>query len=334
MGSATEPRSELGTARFSEVRRAPWREARSWPEGAVSLMLCRRCGMDSSTTDTCEWCNRPMLPAGAAVSGKAAKDLKKSGQPIVVPSRPAVEAEVGLPLHQQPGVEPEAGTEADPVASQAGADLVLRPLGHGAAAEATLAPAPAQAAPRSGGPSHGLGEEVTQTSVDISEYVGKDQSIFRPIEKEVGFSSASSLDRVTTRKSSGAQTGPGSNWSENDRLMRSAIAGVVIASVFALGQFFIAKDVPSRLFTVIPLGSSSSFLTAIKLGIVLGLAFGFMLGALLVRLQKGPGIGMLLGIVLGYSAVGSLSIFALAGALAGIFVGRFATLGVRKVINV
>jgi uncharacterized membrane protein len=61
--------------------------------------------------------------------------------------------------------------------------------------------------------------------------------------------------------------------------------------------------------------------------------FGFMLGALLVRLQKGPFIGMLAGLLLGFGIQNGVWGY-LAGAVSGILVGRFATLGVRRVINV
>ena len=33
-------------------------------------MLCRRCGMDSSDTRTCEWCRKPILPAGVTISAR------------------------------------------------------------------------------------------------------------------------------------------------------------------------------------------------------------------------------------------------------------------------
>jgi hypothetical protein len=296
-------------------------------------MLCRRCGLESSTTDICEWCNRPMLPAGATVSGKAAKELKKSGQPVAMPSKPAVEPEVGLPLHQQQGEEPEAGVEAESVTEEPAAEVVLRPLGHGAAGDkaATAPPPSTQAAGRPGVPSHGLSTEATATSVDISQYVGKDQSIFRPIQKEAGYSSAASLERVTQKKSAQAQGGP--EWSENERLIRCAISGMIVCVVVALVQYFVGHSIPDKI-VAIPLGrGGTGVFQAIKFGIASGLMFGFMLGALLVRLQKGPFIGMLAGLLLGFGIQNGVWGY-LAGAVSGILVGRFATLGVRRVINV
>jgi hypothetical protein len=285
--------------------------------------------MESSTTDVCEWCNRPMLPAGATLSGKTAKELKKSGQPVAAPPRPAVGPEVGLPLHQQQGEERETDVE---VTAGPAADVVLRPLGHGAAGDKGGAPLPppAQSAARTGVPSHGLSNGATATSVDISQYVGKDQSIFRPVEKEAGYSSAASLDRVAQKKTTQGQEGP--NWSENQRLLRSTIAGLVIAMVFAIAAHFIGGSVPDKLI-VIPLGDPTGILTAVEFGIASGLVFGFMLGALLVRFQKGPFIGLLAGLLLGFGIQNGVWGY-LAGALSGIVVGRYATVGVRRVINV
>jgi hypothetical protein len=293
--------------------------------------------MESSTTDTCEWCNRPMLPAGASVSGKAAKELKQSGRPLIMPPAPAVEPETGLPLDQQEQAEEAEAAEAaeaEAAPQQMGLDVTLRPLGHGQAADqpATAQATPAAPAPQRTGASHGLADSATQTSIDISQYVGADQSIFRPIKKEDGFSSAASMDRVTTQRKGAAAQGPGSDWSENDRLKRCAAAGVASGIVFALIGYFVTGSMPSKLY-VLPLGSGSGLFTAIKFGIGSGLVLGVGLGAILVKLQKGSGIGMLMGLAVGYGFQAGIWGM-LAGALAGIFAGRFATLGVRRVVNV
>jgi len=296
-------------------------------------MLCRRCGLESSTTDVCEWCNRPMLPAGATVSGKAAKELKKSGQPVVVPVKAAGEPQVGLPLDQQQEEEPEIGVEADSDTQQPADDVLLRPLGHASAGDrSAVAPSPPiQTSARPGAPSHGLSADATATSVDISQYVGKDQSIFRPLRKEASYSSAASLERVTQKKSAQAEAGP--DWSENQRLMRCAIAGLIIGTVFAVAGYFLSGSVPDKLI-VLPLGRGGGIFAAIKFGILSGgVLFGFMLGALLVRFQKGPFIGMIAGLLLGFSVQNGVWGY-LAGAITGIVVGRLAILGVRRVVNV
>jgi hypothetical protein len=288
--------------------------------------------MESSTTDVCEWCNRPMLPAGATVSGKAANRSGKSGQVVAAPPRPAAELEVGRPLHQQQAEPRDAGVEAESVSEPPAADVVLRPLGHATPGDkAGAPPAPsAQGAARPGVPSHGLSSQVTATSVDISQYVGNDQSIFRPLQKEAGYSSAASLDRVTHKKSAQVQAGP--DWSENQRLLRCTIAGLVIAVLFAIAKHFIKGSVPDKLI-VIPLGEPTEILTAVKFGIASGLMFGFMLGALLVRFQRGPFIGLIVGLVLGFSIQNGIWGY-LAGALSGIVVGRYATVGVRRALDV
>ncbi len=283
-----------------------------------------------------------MLPSGATVSGKAAKELKESGRPVVAPSPESSASEAGLPLNQG---EPQIPAVPDETpANQPAADVLLRPLGHGASLEplgatpTVSAPPPpptetpeAPAAPQQTGPSHGLADSATQTSIDISQYVGSDQSIFRPIKKDEGFASAASMDRVTTKRRV-QEKGPGSDWSENDRLKRCAIAGLAVGVTVSVLQYLITKSVPSTVFTAVPIGSG--IMGVIKLGIVMGVALGFGLGAMLVKFQKGSGIGFLLGMLLGYAGYGGASLFMLGGAVAGILDGRFATLGIRRVINV
>ncbi len=298
-------------------------------------MLCRRCGLESSTTDVCEWCNRPMLPAGASVSGKAAKELKQSGRPLAAAPPPSsgIEPQGDL-LIQQEATDDAEIAEAAAHAPDPDPDVTLRPLGHG---QATEIAAPAQAPPaptqQRSGPSHGLSDDTMRTSIDVSQYMGADQTIFKPIQKEDGFASAASMDRVTGKKKIFESTGP--NWTENERLMRCAVTGMAISMIITLAQFAVTHKTVDKMFSAIPLGYADSFVTALKFGVLLGLALGFMLGALLVKTQKGPGAGMLLGMLLGFSAGGAFNLFnVLAGAVAGIMVGRFATLGIRRVINV
>lgn len=285
-------------------------------------MLCRRCGMESSTTDVCEWCNRPMLPTGSAVIVPPGNAPPPAAQPPDAP-----------PPGMQSLANGDPESEPAPVASQQSSDdILLHPLGHtdGHLGQASAAPQPP---PPKSGPSHGLTDDATRTSIDISQYMGTEQSIFRPIEKDDGFASASSLDRVTQKKTYSQQaTGP--NWTENQRLARCAIAGIVIGVIFALAGYLISGQTPTMIATVIPVGGSASILTALKFGVLSGLMLGFMLGALLVRLQKGSFAGMLAGIVLGAFALSNGIYGILAGAISGIIVGRFATIGVRRVINV
>jgi len=43
-------------------------------------MICKRCGMDSSTTDICEWCKQPML-AESQVTGRPRGPVPPAGTP-------------------------------------------------------------------------------------------------------------------------------------------------------------------------------------------------------------------------------------------------------------
>ncbi len=303
-------------------------------------MLCRRCGMDSSTTDVCEWCNRPMLPAGATVSGKAAKELKESGTPITVPHQPDPNDEVGLPLSQrQPeeeSVEIEE-TEASENSTEAH-DVVLRPLG-GMGASAPTAPPAAPAPPpvtKPNVPSHGLSDDATKTSIDISQYMGSDASIFRPIVRESEQSSSSgTVDRLAYRSKSSSRNEPVNEIPENTRLMKSFVAGVVITIVAAIVQAIAGEGAKQLEFVgmTITLSRSGGIIGAILWGIVAGALFGLMLGAALVRLKKGPFLGAIVGFLVGIS-LNNPPYAQIAGALTGIVAGRFATIGLRRIVNV
>ncbi len=295
-------------------------------------MLCRRCGMESSTTDVCEWCNRPMLPPGAAVSGKAAEELKQSGTPISVPDPEAPGEAPGLPLGQeQPeGGEAEPDGDAEEAAEQAAPEVGLRPLGGDG-----------QETPPPGGPSgpgvpsHGLEADATRTSVDISQYVGADESIFRPIVREEAQASGTQDLLAQRRKKGGGrdQADEGPEMSENTRLVRCLAAGLVIGLVFALAQFLITGTTVDVIYSGLRLGRGSSVFTAVKYGIASGLVFGFGLGALLVRFRKGSFLGLLVGIMVGLSLQNGIWSI-VPGALSGIVAGRFATIGLRRVVNV
>jgi hypothetical protein len=277
-----------------------------------------------------------MLPAGATVSQQAAKDLKKSGQPVVqpgdlgdakqdLPERPLLvqdEPEEDAPHEEQ------AGEEQPDTASVGAEGAQLRPLGAAdQVSSADLSQSPRQ-------PTHGLSEDATRTSVDISQYVGSDQSIFRPIVREDDMKSGSTEDLLkqqARRKREAGEGGP--QWTENERLVRCLVVGLAAGLVFALAQFFITGETVNTLYMSIPLGRSDNLVTALTYGIASGVILGFGLGALLVRFQKGSGLGLLLGVLVGWS-LGNSFWGILPGLIAGIINGRTATLGVRRVINV
>ncbi|MBN1460320.1 MAG: hypothetical protein JXA57_12350 [Armatimonadetes bacterium] len=330
-------------------------------------MLCRRCGMESSTTDVCEWCKRPMLPPGAQLSGQTQPPDKQAQEAAEPPGRS---------LGEVTGAD--AAQEEDPAQQHPKSEAELRPLGghsEQVVAPEPPAPPPQEAAPAAEadfleppptkptpaappkieaeapaqepqqtepeqpessvtGPSHGLAEEATATSIDISEYMGDDNSIFRPIVREEP-KSQDTKDLLAQRHKRRLDEAREPEISENTRLLRCLIAGLVVAIPIALIQYLVPPhNTVTTLFTSVQLSRGPSFVAALKYGIVSGIIFGFGIGALLVRLKKGPGVGFVVGVVLGLSAMGNGFWGALAGAIIGIYAGKVATVGVRRTVNV
>ncbi|MCJ7752663.1 MAG: hypothetical protein MUQ65_16510 [Armatimonadetes bacterium] len=290
--------------------------------------------MESSTSDVCEWCNRPMLPPGAAVSGKAAQELRESGQPLPGTGTEAPQEELGLPLSQHEPEEVDSAQEGDAAEAsrQAAPEVHLRPLGDGAAQEAASPPPPPPQAAQ--GPSSGLSDEATRTSVDLSQYMGTDESIFRPIKREEEQSTGTADLRAQRRRKGGAfGEDKAPEITENTRLGRCLVAGLAVGVFFALAQFLITGNTVEVIYTSLRLGRGESFFTALKYGIASGLVFGFGLGALLVKFKKGSFFGLLAGIMVGLSVQNGLWAV-IPAVITGIIAGKFATIGVRRIINV
>lgn len=281
-------------------------------------MLCRRCGMESSTTDVCEWCQRPMLPSGATVTRKQKAEPREGAAPAEPPA-PAEAAELRPPAEESPPAPPPE----EPTEHQ------LRPLG-----EPGQAPAPAP-----GVPSHGLREEATRTSVDVSQYLGGDQSLFRPLQRpETTGTLSTGGDPLAQRRARMREQRARSDIPENLRLIRCLVSGLIVCVSISLIQFlaslrFGTPSVPVE-FYFLSLGRSDSILTAVYFGLASGVLLGGMLGALLVRLQKGPFLGFLIGGFLGGVGLGNGYWGWIMGGLAGILAGRFATVGLRRVVQV
>jgi hypothetical protein len=258
-----------------------------------------------------------MLPAGAAVSVKAAQELRESGQPLPGTGTEAPQEEPGLPLSQQEPEEVDSAQEDDAAeASQ----------------EAAPPPPPPPQAPQE--PSSGLSDDATRTTVDISQYMGTDQSIFRPIEREEEQSTGLADLMAQKKKKGGAfDEDKAPEIPENTRLGRCLIVGLAVGVLFALAQFLITGNTVEVIYTSLRLGRGESFFTALKYGLVSGLVFGFGLGALLVKFKKGSFLGLLAGIMVGLS-IGNGIWAVIPGAITGIIAGRFATIGVRRVINI
>jgi hypothetical protein len=297
--------------------------------------------MDSTTTNVCEWCKRPFLPPGAKVTGgKAMKQPGKSpeaadsGPQAGAPEAPAAavpaEPTAAMPLAGPPLLAGAAAEEAEapaPSSSPASAGELLRPLG----AQPPRTAAESQPFP-------GTGAEGAGASVDVSQYVGSDQSIFRPMEKpRVPGSVAGSADRMAEKRRAAIEREQGPEIPENIRLLRASIGGAVVALVVTLVEFFVKKEMPPQLIggVPIPIPNNTEFSGALVYAALLAVLLGFMLSAMLVRFKLGPFAGLIMGLVLGAAALSNNFPWGLiAGGLAGIICGVLATKGMRRVINV
>lgn len=286
-------------------------------------MLCRRCGMDSSTTNVCEWCKQPMLPPGQSVGGR-------NGQPAQPPeekSAPAsqqtsdslqqLEIKSEEPQEAAPPETPEAPAQED----------VLRPLGGGD----QPAKPPARPAAR---PSHGLEASATQTSVDLTQYMNDADSIFKPIERSTQSAAAPgpNLEAKARRASLAAQQQAASSISDNARLFRCVIAGLLIAIIVSVIQFAVTGEVPKKLY-FIGLGYKTTPTTTVVYGVLTGLLFGLGLGVLLIRFKRGSLLGMVAGMAVGAAGLNNIPYALITGGLIGLIAGYFASTGRRLVIG-
>jgi len=287
-------------------------------------MLCRRCGMDSATTDVCEWCKKPMLPAGAAVTGQkaAAPAEATAAQAPPAPVAPAVEAAAAPGSDELVSLGPPPAAEQADARAQAAPD-VLSPLGGHLGKPAPSAP------------SHGLAAEATSTSVDVANYLGPDQSLFRPMSRVEHSATSKGMDPLSQTRSH-RQEKPVSDIPDNVRLMRSLVSGIAVAFPLAIAQYAITHRVPEKLFVVPLIRGGDSFIAAIVWGVASGVFLGFGLGALLVQFKKGPFVGLVFGLVLGFFGLATDPVYwgVIAAAVTGMMVGRHATAGYRRVIQV
>lgn len=281
--------------------------------------------MDSATTDICEWCKKPMLSAGAAAERPVAAPTIAAPQlGDVVDAAPEY-----MPAPAEDLVELGPISDGEPAEAQPpGISGALRPLGGDGAKPAGLAPV-AKA------PTHGLSAEATRTSVDVAGYLGPDNSLFRPATKAEQGASTGGMDplgRVQMRKQREAVN----NIPDNVRIMRSLRAGFTIAFPLAIVEFIVTHKVPEKLFVLPLISGGDSFLAAIVWGLVSGVFIGFGLGALLVQFKKGSGIGLVLGLLLGNSALQTDPTYwgMAAAGISGFMIGKIATFGYRKVVSV
>lgn len=304
-------------------------------------MICRRCGMESSTTDKCEWCKKPMLPPGGAISTKAKEELRRDKE---APSKPPEngnspapreteeEAAIRRPESKPPPSRPEVHSSGLVTLGAHLADEPEEPgetpnyvAGGESKNEEILLPL------GSGGTS-GQGEEAKDTPI----YIGNDENVLRPIERPVSKDGAKYTIDATGRKRRMVDSTP--EIPEKVRLFRGAIHGGIVSVVMAILQFLVKHQVPDKV-VVLAVGDSKSFLGALQFGVYSALLLGFMFSALLVQRKWGPVAGFFLGLPLGWTLVSmaterNMPWPLITGVLCGIVVGRASVKGLRRVVTV
>lgn len=257
-----------------------------------------------------------MLPAGEGTEVAAGKPEEQSA-PLA-------------PKPEEQSEEPE-GEAGEPTGEEGTEQHLLRPLGDGSAARAG-------GEPPAGMPSHGLSDEATRTSVDVSQYTGGDDSIFQPMEQPDRTSTATGSDPLAARRSRGKQEVV-SDISENVRLARSLVAGLAVTVALTLVQRIATPDsMPSSVTYggyqfIKSVDSGGGIVGLVMYGVIVGLINGLLLGAFLTRLKRGPFVGMLVGLMIGYGLMNGVWGYA-CSALTGIVCGRIATVGLRHVARV
>ena len=287
--------------------------------------------MDSAATDLCEWCKKPMLPVGASVTAQR-------GAPVMAAEAPPVESDVvEASAETVAAVGESAVAAAEPDGLMELGPPPERPAQAQAKAQGDiLVPLGGALGKSASGPSHGISDDATRTSVDVANYLGPDQSLFKPISRVEHSATSKGLDPLSHRGGRRKETQV-SDVSDNVRLMRSTITGLVVCFPLAIVQFALTKRVPERVFSAVPIpGGGDKWVAAIVYGIFSGIAIGFGLGALLTQFKKGPVLGLLLGLVLGIFGLATEPWYwgALAACITGFVAGRHATYGYRKVLQV
>jgi len=309
-------------------------------------MICRRCGMESSTTDSCEWCKKPMLPPGGAISAKAKEELLKAKEEgaqaqaapeVASPERAETEEEAVIR-------RPESKPPAQPEVHASGLQYLGASLSEGTEAEAP-----------SGTPNYVSGQESGNDELlrplgafgtaaqggdakDSPIYIGNEEDVLRPIERPAGKDGTRYFVDGAGRKRRVVDDRP--EIPDKVRLFRGAIRGSIVAMAMAIIQYFVNNphQVPSSC-VVLPIGNPQSIVGALQFGAYSALLLGFMLSAMMVNFKFGPVVGFLLGFPLGWTLV-SMSgapsmVWPLAtGVLCGVVVGKASVTGLKRVVTV
>jgi hypothetical protein len=224
------------------------------------------------------------------------------------------------------GAAPPAAEEEPATAAAAPAsEDILRPLG---------AQPPRSSSSVESQPFPGTGQ-AAGASVDVSQYVSSGQSIFRAMEKpRAAATQLSPQERLAASKRATLAREQGPEVPENKRLMRATIGGAVVAMGVTLVQFFVTKQVPNELVTMHIIKNYQELSGALLYGVLLAVLLGFMLSAMLVKFRRGPFVGLIIGLVMGWAALSNGRWGLIAGGLSGLVVGIFSTKGMRRVLNV
>ena len=289
--------------------------------------------MESRTTDVCEWCKKPMLQATVAEEPKEAPPAQAAAEPMVPDTTPA-EAEArprglsegGIRTPELTALGASAAPQVEAAAPLPGDADILRPLGEGPGGKAQSRP---------GVPSHGLSEEATRTSVDVANYLPPDQALFRPMKKGEIAASTGGIDPLTRRQAGLKKHEAVNPIPDNVRLVRCLVTGVVLNLIVAIAQWAAGQgnSLPEKLLYYVPVGRGEGIGHALTWGIASGALLGGGLGALLVQFKRGPFVGLLAGLLVGYGFY-NFPWGLVAGAITGIVVGRLATVGYRPPVGV
>lgn len=308
-------------------------------------MICRRCGMESSTTDRCEWCKKPMLPPGGRISTKAKEELiRERADAAKRPDRQQADAAEGRETEEEAAIR---RPESKPPSARTGA-LPSGLMALGGDSEADAEPEGEGQVPNylAGGetanaeilrPLGALGSSVRpeEEARDTTLYIGNDENILRPIERPTSKDAARYTIDAAGRKRRMADDTP--EVPEKTRLLRGAAQGAVVSMVIAIVQFVVNHEMPMA-FVVIPITDYKSFVGAFVYGLLAAIFYGFMLAALLVQRRWGPVAGFLIGaFMLGWLAQlnsPNPPWSMINGAICGILTGRSSVKGLRRVVTV
>jgi len=301
-------------------------------------MICRRCGMESSTTDTCEWCKKPMLPPGGSISARAKEQILREKE--APPPPPAESAAPTVRAEETPDEAVVRRPESKPPPPLTSTIEGLSVLGghlteEGDEPQAAVLSTVEQTTNES--LLVPLGANVTgpaDQGQDRTIYVGNEEDVVRPIERPAKDGSRWVMD-ASGRRRRVLDTTP--EVSDKQRLLRAAVGGGVVAFVMAFVQFAVHR-LPEQLISE-QLKITEGFAGAVQYGVYSAVLLGFMLAALLVQWKKGPFVGLLLGLGLGWGITQSaaqafLPLTLTTGGLCGAVVGYFSVKGLKRVVTV